>query len=74
MTALNQVISARLRKARVERGLSQRDLSKLLECSRSSVSNYETGANLPNIYQLLAICLELGVSADYMLGLTDNEV
>lgn len=72
VTALNQILASRLRALRIERGLSQRDLAKVIGCSRSAVCNYETGANLPNLYQLMSMCLELGVSADYMLGLTDN--
>ena len=73
MTVLAEVLARRLRKMRIKRGMSQRELAVLLECSRGAISNYELGHNLPNLTQLMGICLELGCSADYMVGLIDKE-
>lgn len=38
-----------LRAARLERGLTQADLAKLLKCSTPTVCNFENGRNSPTL-------------------------
>ena len=40
-------IGKRLRAARLARSLTQRELADLLECTTTTVSRYETGAEVP---------------------------
>lgn len=51
---------------------SQDDLAKELNIQRQTISNYMNGARTPNTYTLKQLCKALGVSADYLIGLTDT--
>ena len=61
----------RLREAREEKGLSQRDLSRLCGLGDNQIYRYETEKSDPSSSHLRIISEKLGVSADYLLGLTD---
>lgn len=37
------------------------------------LSNYRDGRSIPNAYSLLKVCQIYGVSADWLLGLSDEE-
>lgn len=60
---LNDVLS--------ENNISQNALAKKISMSQGVVNNYCTGKREPSLEVLIAICKELNVSADYLLGLTD---
>ena len=62
----------RIKELREDRDLNQSDMAKLLNCSQSGYSHYESGhRNIPNeILVKLAIFYEC--STDYLLGLTDE--
>ncbi len=60
---------SRLRKAR---GLSQRTAAADLGISQALLSHYENGAREPGLPFLCRACKYYGVSADYMLGLSDS--
>jgi transcriptional regulator with XRE-family HTH domain len=62
----------RLRSIRESRGLTQRELARLCELSSSMIQKYETGINDPTSYILKIIAEHLEVSADYLLGMTDD--
>lgn len=57
----------RLRAARDERGLSQRDLAQRLRTGASQVSRYEGGTQLPNLETLMAIAEALHMDVDELL-------
>lgn len=59
----------RIRQAREDRDLSQADIAEILGTTRQQVSKYETGHQEMTVSKLVALCLALGVSADYLLGL-----
>ena len=44
-----------LKKARIKLGISQNIVAKLTNLSRSSISYYESGVNLPNIFILIKL-------------------
>ena len=44
-----------LKKARIKLGISQDIVAKLTNLSRSSISYYESGVNLPNIFILIKL-------------------
>lgn len=63
---------ARLRALRERRGWSQRELARRCEIGESAIGKYESGLSDPSSSILKRIAGVLGVSADYLLGLTDD--
>lgn len=62
----------RLRAAREKRGLTQRDLGRLCDLGVNQINRYENGLSDPSSAILTTIARELGVSIDYLVGLTDD--
>lgn len=54
------------------RCVTNEKLGELLFSAPSTISGYRTGKRTPSIYVLTQICRKLSVSADYLLGLSDN--
>ncbi|MGX5682855.1 helix-turn-helix domain-containing protein [Schumannella luteola] len=63
-------IGARLRDARMQRGLSLRSVAQALGVSASLISQVETGKTQPSVSTLYAMVNHLGVSMDELLGVT----
>jgi len=61
----------RLKELRIEKKLSQKELALALSVSQRSISSWETGFRQPDFESLEKIAKFFGVSADYLLGLTD---
>ncbi len=61
----------RLRFAREQRGISQRELARLCGISLNQVHRYESGSIEPTAPTLASIAHELAISSDYLLGLSD---
>lgn len=60
-------VAARIRQARRNAGLSQKQLSALLGVQRSAVANWEaSGTTLPSVHHLIAIALHTGTSMDWL--------
>ena len=66
--SFSQTMSA-LRK---QRKLNQRKVAADLNISQALLSHYETGAREPGLDFVCRACRYYGVSADYLLGLSDN--
>ena len=66
-------IGARLRAARLERGLSLRSVAQALGVSASLISQVETGKTQPSVSTLYAIVSHLGVSIDELLGVGPSQ-
>lgn len=62
---------SRLKKARLEKGLKQCDVSDKLFISRSVITEYEKGTVNPSCQMLIELAKLLDVSSDYLLGLSD---
>lgn len=60
-----------LKQLRIQHNLGQKELAAALHCSVPAISAYETGRNEPDLDTLIAFARFYGVSADYLLGLTD---
>ena len=58
----------KIKKLRSESGLSQKELSKLLQVSPSIISSYETGERTPSLENLLMLSNVFKCSTDYLLG------
>ena len=62
----------RLKTLRNSKNLTQEQLSEKLGITKSAVSRYEQSATYCSIDVLIKLCDFFGVSADYMLGLSDK--
>lgn len=65
------MVSQRLRMLREEKKLTQDDVAKLLNISRSTVSKYESGFLDPSTEVLTEFANIYAVSTDYLLGVSD---
>lgn len=65
-------IGNRIKRLRLEKGLSQREVAKALELPYSTYSNYENNNREPSADMLYNIATALGVTTDYLLGFTDD--
>lgn len=68
----NRVFGERLRALRAEKNIGQNALAKELDISNASVSYWETGKQMPTAEAIYKIAQYFGVSADYLLGITDD--
>ena len=59
----------RLRAARLDADMEQKELARLLGITQQQYSLYETGRRRLPAEMLATLCRALGVSADYLLGL-----
>lgn len=64
-------ISSNLKKLRTEKGLTQEELSKILNINRATYAHYETGRREPDAQTLKLFAEYFNVSLDYLMGLTD---
>ncbi len=64
-------VAARFKAVRAENGLTQVQLGEKLSVSQDTVSLWETGKSVPTAEYIFAVCKLFGVSADYLLGLSD---
>ncbi len=65
----DNMYTERLLLAREKRGLTQKELSKMIGIKQQQYARYEKGINIMPITHLKSICVALNVSADYILGL-----
>ena len=60
-----------LKKIRQDNNLTQEELAKKINSSRSNIANYENEKNMPSIEILEKLSKTFNVSIDYLLGKTD---
>lgn len=66
------VFSERIRELRKKKGLTQTQMAELLDCGSRHYQKIEHGEiNIPSL-MLKKVADHFGVSADYLLGRTDN--
>ena len=65
-------VAERMRNLREDKDLSQTDVAELLNTSQTVYSRYERNERSLPIEMLYELCKFYKVSADYILGLTDN--
>lgn len=63
------MIADRIRYLRNRQGLSQAELARLLNITRSSVNAWELGISIPSTSTIIALTHIFHVSADYLLEL-----
>lgn len=62
------MFSEKLKELRTKKGISQEELSELLDVSRQSISRYENGTAQPDFDKLLMLSNYFEVSIDFLLG------
>lgn len=62
----------RLKEERLKKKLTQVQLAEILDIDRTSISKYENGKQLPELYVLNSIADFFGVSLDYITGRSNN--
>ena len=65
---MTQPLNENIRRLRLQRGLSQVDLAKILNVSKQGISNWEKDNVLPSVEMLVKIADWLRVSTDQLLG------
>lgn len=66
------MFSERLKRLRVEKGITQKELADRLHISRSTIAGYESLGKEPDGEKLCALADFFGVSVDYLLGVTNS--
>lgn len=66
------IFPERLKKLREDRGLSQRELARLIGFAPSTIAMYETDKRNPDPETLQKLADFFGCSVDYLLGRVDN--
>ncbi|MBQ2664822.1 MAG: helix-turn-helix transcriptional regulator [Clostridia bacterium] len=69
MKEYNEII----RELREDNDLTQETVAQHLNTTQQVYSRYENGTNEMPIRHLIALCKFYGVSADYILGLNEND-
>lgn len=72
MRGENLSFNNRLKELREEKGLTQKELSKLISASQSKIAMWETGNRDPNSEDIIFLSKLFDVTTDYILG-CDNE-
>lgn len=62
----------RLKLSRLSKNLTQQQVADLAEITRGCYTHYESGIREPSIALIKRFCEILEISADYLIGLTDN--
>ncbi len=62
------LVSTRVKELRKSRGLSQKDIGKLIGVTKVSVCGYENGTRTPSLESLELLADIFEVSTDYLLG------
>lgn len=61
-----------LKKARLQKGISQKELAITLKVAQPTVSAWESGKKNPTKENIKELCELLNVTADYLLGITND--
>ncbi len=62
----------RIRNLREDHDKTQKEIAQVLGTSQTMYSRYERGANEMPVRLIIMLCKYYDVSADYILGLTDE--
>lgn len=68
---MNNTVGGRIKELRKEKGLTQQQLSDILEVDRSNFSKYELGKLEISNEMLIKLAKFFDVTTDYILGLED---
>lgn len=64
------MIHEKIRKARTEKGFTQKELAEKINVTQKDISRWENKERTPSLDSIKSLCEVLEVSADYLLGIT----
>lgn len=67
-------LGTRIASMRGYRRLTQEQLGGMVGVSKQTMSGWEHGRSRPDADNIRSLCIALGCSADYLLGLSDSPV
>ena len=67
-----ELFGKRIKEVRLKANINQTDFGLVIGTRKSHVSEIEKGTACTTVEGLAALCAHYNVSADYLLGLTDN--
>ena len=67
-----KMIADRIKSLREQKNMTQADLAKKLNITRSSVNAWEMGISVPSTTYIVELAQLFHVSTDYLLGLEQN--
>lgn len=66
------MFNLRLKELRKEKGLKQKEIANILQCSQSMIARWESGECEPTENVIRRAALYFNVSSDYLIGLEDE--
>lgn len=66
-------LGQKIRELREDKDMYQKDLAKLLGVGKNTIGQYERHERFPDYVRIKELCGIFGVSADYLLGLTNKK-
>lgn len=69
---MNYSYQKRIRDLREDSDKTQQEIADILSTSQTMYARYERGANEIPVHHIITLCRYYGVSADYILGLSDK--
>ncbi len=67
-----EVFQKRIKELRIENGLTQKQLAEKLNITNSTVCDWEKGRSEPDLTTLAKVAKFFTISADYLVGLSDD--
>ncbi len=67
-----KMMGQRLFSVREAKGISRKDLAEFLKVTKTQVCDIENGKSGTNLERFYQLCKLYQVSADYLLGITDD--
>lgn len=71
---MGEKFNENLKAARERKGISQKDMAESIGVAKSTYSLYESGNREPNVQTIKKIADVLNVSADELLGITEEPI
>ena len=67
------IFRTRLKELRLDKKLSQKQLSEIIGTINSSVCDWECGRTEPSLEMIIKLSVLFGVSSDYLLGIENYD-
>ncbi len=66
------LIKERLKTLRLQRGITQEELAKIINVTKTTISYYENGKRIPTLQNLIDLSNYFEVTTDYLIGRTET--
>ena len=67
-----RTVGSTIRQLRKNKNLTQEELAEAINVTPQAISKWENNIGLPDISQIIPLATFFGVSADVILGISDN--